>query len=244
MDLTHKSTLLVPAVAALAILACGGDGDTTATSVGEESTAAPNVGETIGDEVERRTGRKPASGDRPCEILDDELIRVHFEIAAEAEITRSPSKYSPHPLCTVSWPKPNAAEIEERSAAEMQDYVMKKMKGEDAKMPSLRTTNEVSLTVYEPEFEDPAAARSGFDSAMKMLSDGITGSHEDVEVTVQADLTPVEGVGDEAMWAPKMNQLSIVDDTRIFHVTVSTGTGDEADLESAKAIARTVAAEL
>ena len=221
------------AVVAIAILACGGQET--------EDVTPQNVENVITDEVEKRTGRKPSTDTTPCEILDDELVRAHFEIGPEAEIKRSPSKYSPHPLCTVSWDKPNAEEIEQKNAAAMSEYLQAKMRGEDVKMPSFRTTNEVSLTLYDPEFEDASSAMSSFDSAMKSLSDGITASHEDVEMTFQADLTPVEGVGDKAMWAAKMRQLSVVDGTRIFHVGVNTGADLEADRAKAEAVAKAVA---
>jgi hypothetical protein len=79
---------------------------------------------------------------------------------------------------------------------------------------------------------------------MKMLSDGVTSSHEGTEVTFQADLTPIEGVGRKAMWAPSLRQLSVVDGNRIFHVGVNTGGEPEADLEKAKAVANRVAREL
>ena len=92
-------------------------------------------------------------------------------------------------------------------AQKMSEYAMAKARGENVEMPSLRTESEVSLTLYEPPFDSPAQAQSSFDSAMKRLAEGVTGAHQDVEVTFQADVTPVEGVGDRAMWAPKMPAL-------------------------------------
>lgn len=228
-------TFVFAGILTMALFGCGQS---------EEAVTAENVEDAITQEVREQTGKAPSKDTTPCEILDDEFVRAHFEIGPDVEISRSPSKYSPHPLCTVSWPKPNAAEIEERSGEAMMEYMQKKMVGEDVKRPSFRTTDEVSLTLYEPEFESPDAAMASFDSSMKMLSEGITSSHEDVEVTFQANLTPVEGVGDKAMWAAKMRQLSVVNGNRIFHVSVNTGAELEADLEKAKAVAKDVAAEL
>jgi hypothetical protein len=233
---------LLAAILIATTLACGGADDSASSA----AATAEGVEREIAEAVEERTGRRfePSTDTTPCQILDDALLRPAFDLAADVEITRSPSRHSPHPLCTVSWPKPNAAELEAEQGARMMEYMQKKMAGEDVEMPSFRTTNEVSLTLYEPAFDDGRAARSGFDSAMKRLSDGVTGSHEDVEITFQADLVPVAGVGDDARWAAKMRQLSVVDDRRIFHLTVNTGAEHDAELDTAKGLARQVAEAL
>lgn len=232
---------LLAAILIATTLACGGADDSAAGAA-----TAEGVEREIAEAVEERTGRRfePSTDTTPCEILDDALLRPVFDLAADVEITRSTSRYSHHPLCTASWPKPNAAELEAEQGARMMEYMQKKVAGEDVEMPSFRTTNEVSLTLLEPAFDDARAARSGFDSAMKRLSDGVTGSHEDVEITFQADLVPVAGVGDDARWAAKMRQLSVVDDRRIFHLTVNTGAEHAAELETAKQLARQVAEAL
>ncbi len=221
---------------AMTIIACGGEEPAEVT--------ADNVDEAISREVEKQTGRTASTDSTPCEILDDALIRAHFDVAEGVEISRSLSKYSPHPLCTVSWPKPDAEELQKEQAARMSEYMQAKMRGEDVKMPSFQTSNEVTLTLYEPVFDDAAKARSAFDGAMKRLSEGITSSREDVEITFQADLTPVEGVGEKAMWAPKLRQLSVVDGNRMYHVGVDTGSDLEAEMEKAKEIAQAVSQEL
>lgn len=221
-----------------ALLACGG------TDEPIDRMTVEDVEPAILEEVEKRTGRKPSTDTTPCEILDDALVSAHFEVPADVEITRSPSKYSPHPLCTVSWPKPDAAEIQAQMGAAMSEYMTKKMRGEDVERPAFRTTDEISLTLNDPPSETPELARAHFESAMRRLSEGISSSHQGVEVTFQADLTPVSGVGDQALWAPKLRQLSVVDDTRIFHVTVNTGGEPEAELAKAKAVALDVAREL
>ena len=231
---TSRTTLLA-AFAAASVLACGGDRD--ATSPGD-------VAPTISDEVEARTGAEPSTDATPCEVLDDELLRASFDIAADAEITRKPSEYSPHPLFTATWPKPNAAELEAQTQEKMSEYLAAKMRGEDVDMPSFRTSDEVSLSLYQPAFDSAADARRSFDASMKRLSEGITGSHEDVEITFQSDLTPVAGVGDAAMWAADMHQLSVVAGNRIFHLVVNTGAELDAELAKAREVAGQVAAEL
>lgn len=180
----------------------------------------------------------------PCAILAGPVIRAEFGLDAATEIQHEPSKYSPHPLCTARWQKPNAAELEQQSQAAMQEYMKKKMRGEEARMPSFRTTDEVTLTLYKGAFDSEAAAQQAFDSAMAVLNQGITGGSGDVEVKFQADTVPVEGIGDKAMWAEKMRQLSVVSGRRIFHLSVKT-TGEAADeLAHARHLAPLVAEAL
>ena len=214
-------------------------GSTLLTGCGDsqEPAAVEDAGQAIAEKVVKELGIKPADGAAPCEILSDELIHAHFSLDPEVEISRSPSKYSPHPLCTVSWEKPNAAEIQQESAAAMSDYMARKMKGEDVKMPSFQTTNSVSLTLLTPLADDPQQAVANFDAAMKTLSDGITRTHNGVTVTFQADLVAVDGVGDKAMWAAKMHQLSVVSGRQIFHLTVKTDEDRNLELQQARAIA-------
>lgn len=229
------------ALLAAAAIACGGETRTEAASPAQQEK---DIIETVTAEAYRQTGAKPSTDTTPCEILSDELIRGSFDLAADVALTRSPSKYSPHPLCTVRWAKPNAAEIEKRRAAEMSDYLQRKLKGEDVKMPSFATENEVSLSLYEPPFKSHDEALQAFDVAMKRLSDGITAKHEDVEMTFQADITPVDGVGRKAMWAPSLHQLSLVEGNRIIHVTVNLGESGEADLEKARSLANDITSRL
>ena len=226
--------ILFIGILAVASFGCGGD----------ESTTAGDVERTIGRDVAEATGTEASTSAEPCEVLDEALVRASFEIGPEVEIVRAPSKYSRDPLCTARWAKPNAEEIEQKRAALMTDYMTRKMKGEDVEKPAFRTQNEVSLTLTDKPAENPEQAMAMFDSAMRVLSEGFTSAHEGTEVTFQADLTPVEGVGRKAMWASSLRQLSVVDGNRIFHVGVNTGAELEAELEKAKAIANEVAQEL
>ena len=226
--------ILFIGILAVASFGCGGD----------ESTAAGDVERTIGRDVTEATGTEASTSAEPCEVLDEALVRASFEIGPEVEIVRAPSKYSHDPLCTARWAKPNAEEIEQKRVELMTDYMTRKMKGEDVEKPAFRTQNEVSLTLTDKPAENPEQAMAMFDSAMRVLSEGFTSAHEGTEMTFQADLTPVEGVGRKAMWAPSLRQLSVVDGNQIFHVGVNTGAELEAELEKAKAIANEVAEEL
>lgn len=228
-------TILFIGIFAMASFACGG---------GDESARAVDVERSIEQDIAEATGRGASTSTEPCEVLAESVVRASFQIDPAVEIVRTPSKYSRDPLCTAKWAKPDADAIEQKRAELMTDYMTRKMQGEDVKMPSFRTQNEVSLTLSDNPADSPEQAMSMFDSAMKRLSDGVTHSHEGTEMTFQADLTPVDGVGRKAMWAASLRQLSVVDGNRIFHVGVNTGAELEAELEKAKEIANKVAREL
>lgn len=234
----------IPALVTLAALLLAGCGDAEDKAAGPSTRGADSTDRVASEAPARRRGAASADAQAPCAILDDELLRAHFDIPDGTEITRSPSQYSPHPLCTVSWAKPDAAERQAQQQAAMMEYMQRKMQGEDVQMPSFRTANEVSLTLYAPPFDDAASALRSFDNAMKRLAQGITTEVNDEEYTFQADLEPVDGVGDKAAWVPRMSQLSVVSGNHIFHVGVNTGAEDDGDLETAKALAVAIAGEL
>lgn len=174
----------------------------------------------------------------PCLLLSEETLRRRFDVPVTTEITRELSKYTPHPHCTATWRKPDAEEIERRQAEAMQEYLRQRMRGEEATLPAENSSNRVALTLFGEPRSDSVAARESFDGAMRVLADGYTGEHEGVELTFQADLTPVEGVGQRAMWAARMHQLSVLADSgQIFHLVVETGQNGNAELEAAKAVA-------
>lgn len=223
-----RLSLVVCSVALL--VGCGGEDP--------GAGAADGIEQAVIDEVEARTGAEPSTSTQPCDILDDELVRAHFNVAEGVEITRSPSKYSPHPLCTVTWDKPNADEIREQNREQIMERMRAQMEG--GELPAqARATNELTLTIYEPRFESPEAALGSFETAMRRLSEGVTARSGDREVTFQADVEPVEGIGLKAMWAPKLRQLSVVEGRNLFHVTVNTG-----ELATDKELARSVAADV
>lgn len=208
---------------------------------GESGTA--DADEAATERVAKATGAEPAMDDAPCEILSDDLIGSHFDLAG-AEINRSPSEYSPHPFCTASWPKPNAAEIQKRREEMRVERIRKRMQGEEVE-PLPRARDEVSLTINRNPFDDRDEAIAAFDRAIRVLTEGMTvetdaGSTE----TPTYDVEPVEGVGLKAMWVPRLHQLSVATAERIFHVGVRVDGGLEREREKAKALARDIAATL
>ena len=185
-------------------------------------------------------GHRAAAEVGPCELLSNDLLAAHFSLPQDDTIRRQPSKYSPHPLCMVSWKKPGAADMSVRQQAEMRDYLQKKMRGEGASKPIDRSSSEVTLTVFRPRFDSQEAALVGFNSAMRRLESGVRTEVADTQINFQADLEPVDGIGDRARWAPRLNQLSLVSGRDIFHLTVNTG----ADKATHRALAESLARDL
>lgn len=228
--MTHHRLLLVTTLLALGLAACSEPAAKPGVK-SAEGEILDQVAEVVGEDIE------PSSDSTPCEVLSDDLLRKHFDIG-DADLKRSPSQYSPHPLCTVTWPKPNAAELEAEREAQRADYLRKKMLGEAVERPESPNV-EVSLTINKDRFESRTEAVASFDSAMRILSEGMTfetdaGPHK----TPTYDFEPVDGVGEKAAWVPKMSQLSVATSHRIFHVGVDVDGGPDADLAKAKDLAR------
>ena len=218
-----------------AVVGCGDSGnDNLPTAPADSRVTAADTGKA------GRAERRAADAAAACALLGDAMIRARLGLDEDVMFERTPSRHSPHPLCTVSWAKANAAELEQERVQLMTDYMQRKMRGEDVAMPSFRTTDEVSLTLYSPTFDSRAKAVAGFDAAMKRLSDGVTSSAGDVEFTYQADVEPVAGVGEKAMWVPKMRQLSFVSDKQLLHLSVNTGRDINEELATARALAHDV----
>jgi hypothetical protein len=189
------------------------------------------------DQPSGPTARKSDLRD-PCLLLSEEMLRRTFDIVVATEITQEPSKYAPHPHCTVTWRKPDADEIERRQAEALQEYLQRRMRGENVDPPAASSSNRVALTLFGEPRGDSAAARADYDGAMRFLAEGFTAEREGVQLTLQADLTPVAGIGLQAMWAARLRQLSVLSDSgQIFHLVVQTGPDGTAELEAAKAVA-------
>lgn len=237
----HMLTRVLPLLLLAAVAGCGetGNGDGEAGTV-EEARSATAETSKAGSRAERRAADSAAA----CEILGDAMIRGRLGLGEDVTLERTPSRHSPHPLCTASWAKANAAELEQERGRLMTDYMQRKMRGEDVPMPSFRTSDEVSLTIFSPAFASGAQAIAGFDAAMQRLSEGVTTTVGDTEFTYQADVEPVSGIGDKAMWVPEMRQLSFVSGNRLLHLTVDTGSDLAEELATARKLAEDVIAAL
>jgi hypothetical protein len=230
----HLYQLVLLCAFGIFVVGCGEQEQEDATVV--EVAEPVEVVEPSLNSLKERSQRAQAEAELdPCDLLSDDVIRGQFDSAAEADISRRLSDYAVHPMCVVSWPKPNAAEIEARTAAAMSEYLERKMRGEEVKMPSLATQDEVTLTLFQPQFEDNARAIASFDQAMSVLQRGVKSRAGDTQVSFQTDVTPVDGVGDKATWSGGMRQVSVVQGTRIYYITVNTGS--EPGVEEALALA-------
>lgn len=93
----------------------------------------------------------------------------------------------------------------------------------------------VSLTVFNQTFDSPAAAVASLESAVAKLEEGITVTVRGKERTTQVDFDDwMDGVGDQAAWAPSNKELLVAANGVRFAVTVS-GAGDDA-ASKAKAV--------
>jgi len=207
--------------------ACGGES-------GAPAASAPAA---------KASAAKPEATVDPCAILDADLIRRHFDVGGE-ELSVRPSKVTHHPLCAVTWRKPNADEIEKDLQKKMTEYALAKAKGEDVKMPAMKTDNRVTLTINMPPLENEESAASSFESAMRTLEEGFKDKdNPDAPPRFRYDTEPVGGVADQASWTPGLSQLSARSGLYIFHVTVEVGDA-ERNQAKAKEISTDVAAAL
>lgn len=188
------------------------------------------------------------SGLDPCAILGGGVVSELFGVSADAISYRPGS--SSHPLCTASWRKPNAAEIEASSGQRMMDYMKRKMaaqsKGQpfDEKMPVARPEASVNLTIANQSFDSPAAAVAGLESLVAMMQEGRTVEVRGREVTTQTDYEWVDGVGDRAAWAPKLGQVSVAANGVLFHVGAEVADDDATDKAKALALAQALAGRI
>lgn len=198
-DLRPPTTILAPValalVSILALSGCGGEGGQDA-SADRPASAADAAALEVPD---------------PCRVLSDELLSTRFELAG-AEVTRSPSQYSPQPLCMVTWQDPASGE-----------------------------RREVTLTVYDRLAEDGDQAVAWFEAAMRSLEQGTTREVDGEEVTMfQYEVEPMSGLGDRAAWVEGLSQVSVVSGVVIYHVTVDAGDDAAVDREHAEALAREI----
>lgn len=227
------------ALFATLLAACGGS-ETSSTPTAE------SVSEAVSDarmEVAKARGQVGEAEIDPCTILDDAMVRSHFELAG-ATVSFRLSSSTRHPLCTATWPKPNAEQIKADMQAKMQEYMLATARGERVQMPSFKTDDEVTLTVNSPSFESAGQAADAFASAMRVLAEGIKDKNDpSAPPKFQYDTVPVQGVGDQASWAPGLSQLTVQSGRHLFHAGVRVG-DPKVNQETAKAMAKQIAAKL
>lgn len=228
-------------------LVLGGCGD-------DEETAAPPTPESVQEQlaeareqVAEATEQGEESEVNPCEVLTEAVIRSTLDAVPEdAEIeqrrgsTRMTSK-----LCTYTWPNPDFDQ-EEHTRNMMKRMRERMRKGGTTEgimelAMSARASAEINYT-HMPELDSPEAAEAQFESIVRMLDRGISQEVEAMgkttKVTIQSSMEPVEGVGDEASWSARMQQLTVRNGAQIFHLSVKVEDEAEANLELTKQLAR------
>jgi hypothetical protein len=241
----HVATIAALFTSAPYLCAC--DDDEPAT------TATAEVGEQL-EQVEEASGEQAEGEADPCALLTEAVVRRVFEVPAETKMTQRTME-RPRRMCTYVWEKPNAEEIRAEIQKAQQERIRKMMKqvrrGKRVEglmgaigMPS--TTSRVNLNFGGP-FASAQEARAGYDSALRVLREGITRKVQtkqvQEEVTFQADHANVDGVGDAAAWSPRMNQLAVLDDSTVLFLSVEVGVEPDDNRDAAKRLAAALLAD-
>lgn len=250
----HSMTSTIALLVVLGGWGCGEDAASSPSAAATPSSSA--TGEPVaagGDEDAERD---------PCALLTEEVVRAVFSVPAETTVASSHSPTGA--LCTYTWEKPNADEIREEIARQQQARIREALqnmgKGKQAQglldlaMNLPRADAVVSMN-YGPVSESPEVAKTRFDAAMSRLAEGITqtvaiddvaGDNAsarvreavgDQTVTFQADSATIEGIGDDARWLPRMNQLAILRGKDLIYLNVEIETNADENLEHAKRLA-------
>lgn len=222
-----------------------------------------DVEDFVPEEVARARDEAPPPQANACELLTPSLLASHYGVA-EAEL--EPTGKQMENFCAFRWKKPNYDQIIEetrqRVIEQSSERIEAMRRGETYQSPPMpRAENEVSISLA-PGMKDRAQAERTFETIMNRMSKGITvqtteetrrkvdetvreatggrvsGAQEIPDsVTFQADVTSIEGIGDRAFWAPKLNQLTVMNGTTIFHLAVQISSDEAANLEEAKRLA-------
>lgn len=230
---------------AAALLACGCEEDPEAPA-GAAEAVQEQVAEANEAIAEATRDLPEDMGERACFFLTEELVRGALDLGTSVALTQDVGRAS----CTIRWEKEMTPE-ERRAFEEAQRRafreLMQKAQGmvgqaiRDAmQMPTAEA--QVAMNFSTRDFESAEAAARGFESAMRMLEEGISGMVGDTgeEVTFQASQDPVEGVGDQAAWSSRLKQLSVQAGEHLFFVTAELETEADANLPHAKALASAI----
>ena len=195
-------------------------------------------------------GNRETQGPAVCDVLRSGVVTEVFAVAP-ADVTYRPgAKFIPHPLCTASWDFPDKAEREAACREETVAYTQRKSQALvarqafDEPLPECirsSTGTEVTLTITNQKFDSPQAAVESLESSVAQLEAGITVTVQGKDHTTQVDFDDwLDGVGDLAAWAPKLNELVVAYAGVRFAVSVR-GVGDDAESQAqAIAVARQV----
>lgn len=232
-----KTKYLIAAVSLL-LFNCSGEGDT-------------KEGETLEEKVENMI---PRSEQNPCDFLTEDVVREAANVAPDITITNS-NRFN---TCNFSW----EVESEKMSQEEYLAATMEMVKsGKVGNLKSLQQGSySVSLNFTNVELSGADQAKQTYETIKKRLTEGITVSKDAItekakemgvdskavekyaeDVTIQdKTLTDVSGVGDEAVWSTKSNQLTVLSGSDVFFINANASGKSEASLELAKKLADVV----
>lgn len=214
-----RAPMLMISLICLLIIGCG-------DSSSPETTTA-----------ESKSNPDKADGFDPCELLNENLIRSHFEVG-DAEISPRSSLQRRYATCLVSWPRPNDAELQAEYKEKITEYSMARAKGQDVEMPKAPRYAELSMTVSAKRFDSNEQAMSALDSGLDILKNGLKSRPKDPAKVALINIQPVEGLGDKAAWTTPQNQVSVANNRRIFHLNVNVYADSEANRIKAMELAR------
>ncbi|MEZ5313567.1 MAG: hypothetical protein R2862_07885 [Thermoanaerobaculia bacterium] len=198
-------------------------------------------------EVERLlAGKGEAMGEGACDVLrSGPLVAVFGDGAASASF-RPGSKYVPHPLCLVSWDKPDHdALVAARSAYERDKAMARVQKKPFDRAQPPSDHFEASLTILKQTYRSAAEAVADLESSVAQLEAGITVTVSGKEHTTQLDFDDLSNeVGDRCAWAPKHRELLVAWGGVRFTVSVRGFDDPAQDRAHAVELARAIGAAL
>ncbi len=179
-------------------------------------------------------------GELACSVLRGGVLREVFGAEAGAAELSPGGPFVPHGLCTATWDKPDADALREARTRHQVEKMKASMGKRSFDEPTPPAPNySVSLTLLMERFDSPAAAVTSLENAVKQLTEGITVEVAGRKRRTQVDFDDwIDGLGDRAIWAPKMSELSVANNGYRFAIGVS-GFGDaDVNRERAEALAR------
>lgn len=184
---------------------------------------------------------KPASdsseGVDACELLNEKLIRSHFEVG-DAEIWTSSAVRHGWATCRLGWSRPEYPELQAEYKAKVTEWGKAKDMGQDVQEPKRpREANELSLTMSAERHDNSAQAISALDTALDIMKYGLKSRPKDPAKVASINIQPVEGLGDKAAWTTPNNQISVANERRMFHLNVNVYTDSEANRVKAMELA-------
>ncbi len=151
-------------------------------------------------------GRSPVD----CDVLRSGVLLDVFGSAADAAVLEPAASYMPQAMCTAAWDKPNREELELARA----DYDSRQVSAmiqrrEFDEPPPPGPGFEVTLTIINRRYDSAEAAVTSLEGTVTSLTVAgtvYTRDREDSPPLVFEGF--IDGVGDRAGWAPRLNELS------------------------------------